>query len=141
MQPENNPPDVGRTLREIPLARQHPGEPRRRWFTSSGMDLFVWVDDAGKPTGFQLCYGKSSREHALSWAEGKGFSNMAVDGGESRPGRYKGSPILVTDGAVDTQRILEQFRREAALLPEEIVQMVEARVGELARAWAGEPRT
>lgn len=141
MGPGNSPRDVGRALREIPLARQHAGEPRRRWFTSSGMDLFVWVDDDGRPTGFQLCYDKGSREHALSWAEGKGFSNMAVDGGESRPGRYKGSPILVTDGAVDTQGILEQFRREAAELPVEIVQMVEAGVGELARSWHGEPRT
>ena len=47
MRPESNPPDAGRTLREIELARQHPGEPRRRWFTSSNSDLFVWVDEAG----------------------------------------------------------------------------------------------
>ncbi|HET7732100.1 MAG TPA: hypothetical protein VFK48_18905 [Usitatibacter sp.] len=97
MQPENSPPDAGRALREIPVARQNPGEPRRRWFTSSGMDLFVWVD-----------------------------------GGESRPARYKGSPILVADGVVDTHRILEEFRREAGSLPAEIVRMVEARVAELA---------
>lgn len=132
MQPENSPPDVGSTLREIPFTRQHPGEPRRRWFTSSSMDLFVWVDDEGRPTGFQLCYDKKSREHALSWTEERGFSNMAVDGGESRPARYKGSPILVADGVVDSRRILEEFRREAGSVPADIVQMVEARVGQLA---------
>ena len=134
-------PGAGSMLREIPLARQHPGEPRRRWFTSSSMDLFVWVDDTGRPTGFQLCYDKKSREHALSWAEGKGFSNMAVDGGESRPARYKGSPILVADGAIDTHRILAEFRHEADSLPGEIVRMVEAKVAEMAQPCPGEPGT
>lgn len=139
--PENSPPDVGSTLREIPLARQHPGEPKRRWFTSSGIDLFVWVDDGGTPTGFQLCYDKASREHALSWTAERGFSSMAVDGGESRPGRYKGSPILVIDGAFDARRILEKFRHEASAVPVAIVQMVEAKLGQLVEPCPGEPPT
>jgi hypothetical protein len=126
--------DVGSDLREIHLARQHPGEPRRRWFTSSSIDLFVWVDAEGRPTGFQLCYDKKSREHALSWAEGSGFSNMAVDGGESRPARPKGSPILVADGVIDAGRILLEFRREARALPPEIVEMVETQLGQLGLA-------
>lgn len=131
MRPGSSPPDAGRTLREIEVARQHPGEPRRRWFTSSNIDLFVWVDEAGAPVGFQLCYDKSSREHALTWTEERGFSSMAVDGGESRPARYKGSPILVTDGVIDAPRILEEFRREAGAVPEEIVGMVEAKLEQL----------
>ena len=131
MRPKSSPPDAGRTLREIELAQQHPGEPRRRWFTSSNIDLFVWVDEAGAPVGFQLCYDKSSREHALTWTEKNGFSSMAVDGGESRPARYKGSPILVTDGVIDAPRILEQFRLEAGAVPAEIVAMVEAKLGQL----------
>lgn len=141
MRPGSSPPAAGLALREIALARQHPGEPRRRWFTSSDIDLFVWVDDAGAPVGFQLCYDKSSREHALTWTEERGFSSMAVDCGESRPARYKGSPILVTDGIIDAPRILEEFRREAGALPAEIVRMVEAKLGQLVEPCPGEPPT
>ena len=53
-------------LREI-AARQVPGDPKRRWFTSPRIDLFVWLDEHDSPSGFQLCYDKESREHALTW--------------------------------------------------------------------------
>lgn len=141
MRTGSSPPDAGRALREIALARQHAGEPRRRWFTSSNIDLFVWVDEAGAPVGFQLCYDKGSREHALTWTEDKGFSSMAVDGGESRPARYKGSPILVADGAIDARRILEHFRREAGAVPAQIARLVEAKLGQLVEPCPGEPPT
>lgn len=118
-------------LREVPAARQISGEPRRRWFTSPNIDLFVWIGDRDEPTGFQLCYDKQHREHALTWTEASGFSHMAVDGGESRPARHKGTPILVTDGVIDARQILEDFLLEAKSLPLEFVQMVEARVREL----------
>lgn len=119
-------------LHEISTARQISGEPKRRWFTSPNIDLFVWVNDHDAPTGFQLCYDKQHREHALTWTEASGFSHMAVDGGESRPARHKGAPILVANGVMDPRQILEDFLLEAELLPVEFVQMIEARVRELA---------
>lgn len=119
-------------LREISTARQVPGEDKRRWFTSSNIDLFVWVNDGGAPIGFQLCYDKQFREHALTWTEEVGFSHMAIDGGESRPARYKGAPILVANGAVDARRILDEFRQEARSLPAEFVQFIEVKVSQLA---------
>lgn len=115
-------------LREISKSRVIPGEPKRRWFTSPSIDLFIWVNDQDAPTGFQLCYDKQHREHALTWTQTTGFSHMAVDGGESRGARHKGSPILVVDGAVDATQILDDFLREAKSMPVELVQMVEARV-------------
>jgi hypothetical protein len=118
-------------LREISTVRQVPGEPRRRWFTSPNIDLFIWVNDQDAPTGFQLCYDKQHREHALTWTEGSGFSHMAIDGGESRPARYKGAPILVANGEIDAREILEGFLSEAKSLPVEFVQMVETKVREL----------
>ena len=119
-------------LHEIVKARQVSGDPARRWFTSPNIDLFIWVNDEGSPTGFQLCYDKQHREHALTWTMESGFSHMAVDGGESRPARHKGAPILVANGAFDARQILEDFRREAKSLPAEFMQMVESRIGELA---------
>jgi hypothetical protein len=118
-------------LREISTPRQIRNEPRRRWFTSPNIDLFVWVNDQNLPTGFQLCYDKLHREHALTWTEEHGYSHMAIDGGESRAARYKGTPILRVNGAVDARQILEDFRREAMSLPEAFVQLIEARVTEL----------
>jgi hypothetical protein len=38
-------------LSEIPEARQIRGEPRRRWFTSESMDLYVWVGTLGRHPG------------------------------------------------------------------------------------------
>ena len=40
-------------LREI-QARQLPGEPARRWFSSPDIDLYIWLGEDGAPTGFQL---------------------------------------------------------------------------------------
>ncbi len=119
-------------LREILTARQVPGDPARRWFTSSKTDLYIWVDERGSPIGFQLCYDKQHRERALTWTEGSGFCHMAVDGGESRPGRYKGAPILVADGAIDARQILGEFLGEAKSLPVEFVRIVESQLRELA---------
>ena len=119
-------------LREI-AARQVPGDPKRRWFTSPRIDLFVWLDEHDSPSGFQLCYDKESREHALTWTEQAGYSHMAIDAGESRPARYKGSPILVADGFMDAARILEQFRSEAESLPAELARLVETKVELLQR--------
>ena len=119
-------------LREISAARQISGEPARRWFTSPNIDLFVWLDDQNSPTGFQLCYDKQQREHALTWTEEAGFSHMAVDGGEARAARYKGTPILLANGAIDAKQILEDFRREAQSLPVEFVQLVAGRIKQLA---------
>jgi len=119
-------------LREIAATRQVPGEPQRRWFTSSSIDLFVWLDEARAPIGFQLCYDKQSREHALTWMKATGFSHMAVDGGESRPARHKGAPILVANGAIDAARILEDFRRESSAVPAEWAAMIEDKLALLA---------
>jgi hypothetical protein len=118
-------------LREIP-ARQVPGEPPRRWFTSSDIDLFVWIDDEGAATGFQLCYDKQSREHALTWTEAAGYTHMGVDGGESRPGRYKGTPILVANGCLDVQSILDRLREQGAeCLPPQFLRFIEDKVARL----------
>jgi hypothetical protein len=119
-------------LREI-ASRQVPGEPARRWFTSPDIDLFVWLGEDGAPTGFQLCYDKQAREHALTWTQAAGFTHMGVDGGESRPGRYKGSPILVANGSIDFDGILEQLRSQSASVPASFVELIEGKVADLAQ--------
>lgn len=114
-------------LREIPETRQIRGEPRRRWFNSAGMDLYVWYDGDGEPLGFQLCYGKPDAEKALTWFRPGSFSHMTVD---HRHGRSKhgGTPILVPDGSMDATALLDAFAGERVELPAELAALVAEKV-------------
>jgi hypothetical protein len=119
-------------LREIPGTRQIRGEPRRRWFSSEFMDLYVWYDTAGDPLGFQLCYGKPSAERAFTWFRPGNFSHMRVDKGgrEGADGGGKGTPLLVLDGLFEAPAVAREFERECRDLPAELVALVAAKIDE-----------
>lgn len=116
-------------LREIPETRQIRGEPRRRWFNSSGMDLYVWYDPDGEPLGFQLCYGKPNAEKAFTWFRPHSFSHMKVDHGwNAAPSSYSATPLLVPDGLVEPDALLAEFERERIELPKELAALVAGKV-------------
>ncbi len=96
-------------LQEIRNPRQIENELRRRWFNDARMDLIVWLDDTNEIAGFQLAYDKPHFEHALTWKRDIGFRHNRVDDGEGRPGRYKGTPLLIPDGKFDANVIATQF--------------------------------
>jgi hypothetical protein len=127
------PVEVLSVLREYLPARQVPGDPRRRWFASEKSDLIVWLDGDDAPIGFQFCYDKDFREHALTWMRGRGFNHMAVDSGGDILSAGKGTPLLVADGRVDGPRILELFLAESSLVPEAFVRLVAEKLDELGR--------
>lgn len=102
-------------LREIKDVRQIKDEPHRRWFTDEHFDLVIW-DEEADIVGFQLCYDKSHGEHAITWKAGSGFIHNAVDDGEGRVGRYKGSPILVMDGRFEPRRVAAIFHCHSGTL-------------------------
>ena len=114
-------------LKEMTKVRQVPGEQRRRWFSSQALDLIVWFDAAGAISGFQLCYDRLNDEKVLNWKIPDHYSHMAVDDGEGRAGRHKASPILVPGGDFRPE-VAEAFRKEAAELPFEIVNLVLAKI-------------
>lgn len=114
-------------LKEIPQTRQHPGEPRRRWFFSHEQDLYVWQDEQGRIVAFQLCYAKYHDEHALYWRAESGFSHLRVDDGESS-GLTSNAPILLADGYFDGQAVLARFLALAGELPREVLEFVAARL-------------
>ncbi len=111
-------------LREIKQVRQNPGEPLRRWFTSNEFDLYVWCDDSGKITAFQLCYDKAHSERAFTWKRGVGSSHHAVDDGEGRAFRHKASPIFVADGHFNSQGVADRLAEAGGQLPREILELV-----------------
>jgi len=117
-------------LYEIKKVKQHPGEPRRRWFFDHEIDLTVWFDPANKIESFQICYDKPGDPHALTWSRDAGFQHHRVDDGEEsgRAGYAKAIPILVMDGRFDWHRIAELFVRKSGDLPRYIARFVSAKI-------------
>ena len=111
-------------LRELPDTTQVEGEPKRRWFNSPELDLIVWLSDDDKPVGFQLCYDKPHNERALTWHEDRGFDHSGVDDGEQTPAEHNRTPILVTDGLFDRDRVKRKFLEASAEVPEPIRKFV-----------------
>jgi len=111
-------------VKESVDVRQIPGEAKRRWFSSIEFDLIVWFANDQDITGFELCYDKTSRERSIRWSRTKGFSHMAVDDGEHRPGKHKEAPIMVLDGYFDAKRVCSSFLDESRSLPKEVTDFV-----------------
>jgi hypothetical protein len=120
-------------LKEVKTVRQVAGEHARRWFAAEAVDLIVWVDAAGAPVGFQLCYDRGGAEKALTWSSPDRFSHMAVDDGEGRAFRHKGTPILVPGGSFDGARVAKIFRAESAELPAGLARLIAAKIAEFGR--------
>jgi hypothetical protein len=109
-----------------------PGEPEgdfmKRWFSDSYFDLFVWFDQQGIIDRFQLCYGKSQDEHALTWKRPSTYYHQQVDDGENKPGKSKSTPILLPDGMFDFRTIAERFSKESQNIDPDIKQFVHQKI-------------
>lgn len=79
-------------LREIGYIKQTPGQLFRRWFNDELLDLFVWQEEGGRITGFQLCFDKQADERALTYSEADGYALHNVHTEESS--LDMGSPVL-----------------------------------------------
>jgi hypothetical protein len=123
-------------LREIRDVRQVAGELRRRWFTSETMDLIVWIDESEQPKQLQLCYDKGRRraERAFTWKPATGFSHTAVDDGDYGNGRYKATPLMVSEGGFNNERVGKLFRDHSINLPKDIIDFVLRKIGEFQAA-------
>ena len=102
-------------LREIKDVVQKPGELRRRWYSSSSMDLFVWINDDNEVVSYQFTYHKPHAEKALTWKEEEGFLHLGVDDG-SRPGKHPGSPLLKKNGKFNPAKIVSLLKNKSGEL-------------------------
>ncbi len=116
-------------LKEVPQARQNPGEPLRRCFFSEDEDLVVWVGADDTPVAFELSYGKYVGEHTIRWSERKGFMHHGVDNGEADPLRKK-TPLLVADGIFDATSVSRTFEKISVEMPRDLAGFVAARLKE-----------
>lgn len=114
-------------LREITAIRQNSSEQQRRWFTDADMDLFVWFCDQ-VPAGFQLSYGKGGIEDSISWKRDTGFSHHWVDDGENRHGRYKMTPIMLGQPALNIRQIARSFLAASEDLDPALADFIYARL-------------
>lgn len=94
------------------------------------MELIVWLDAAGQPDGFQICYsGATGHEHALTWRHRGGFAHNRVDTGDTRPDKNM-TPILVPDGEVPWERLRAEFAECSGGLEAALRDFVSVRLAE-----------
>ena len=113
-------------LRESTETQHKDGRPRR-WFYSDDFDLIVWLAADGTVDGFQLCYGKPEKEHAVNWNADEGLNHFAVDSGESAPG-LKRAPVLTDEPAPPPADLAARFREQSAGIDAELRDFVLARL-------------
>lgn len=115
-------------LREISTIRQPGKHIKKRWFTDSDMDLFIWFNQQ-VPVRFQLSYNKHGAEHAISWNTETGFNHNRVDSGERfDPPKYKMSPILLEDGEFDAYTTASDFLRASENIEKSLADFIYARL-------------
>lgn len=100
-------------LREIQYVKQERKKDKRRWFTDDYWDLYVWVRTDGSFSGFQLCYGKTDQQRALTWLDGSAPVHTGVSEGSGYAADMS-APILVADGALDVEGVEQKFRADSA---------------------------
>ena len=119
---------IGRMLQDVPKRTIH-GDHDRRWMSDDYFDLIVWYKPDGAIYGFQLCYGKPRWERALTWLDGRGFSQAEVDSGEDQPTRNR-SPILLPDGSFPAREVVREFKGRSSDLPEDLQGFVKSKIAE-----------
>jgi hypothetical protein len=105
------------------------GDYDRRWLNDDFFDLIIWYRPDDTIHDFQLCYDKPYWERALTWMSDRGFSHMAVEGGEQvyPPNQ---TPILVPDGSFPADRVLHECTRRGSALPVQVRQLVTDKISE-----------
>ncbi|MBI2993900.1 MAG: hypothetical protein HYY48_06965 [Gammaproteobacteria bacterium] len=118
-------------MKEVHTAKQPIGEPRRRWFESPQLDLYVWYGGEDEVIQFQICYNKGPGEQALTWSRDGGLSHHAVDDGEGRVFHMKSTPVLSASTEFDSAELRALFEDVARKLEHDLYEFI---IHQLARS-------
>jgi hypothetical protein len=117
-------------LREVVIARVR--EQHRRWFSNDDFDLFVWFNDRGAISWFELCYDRSAVERALTWTPTRGYEHWRVSTGDAAGMEYDMTPILVPDGTeFSKDRVIAAFVQAVSTLEPTVRSFVLQRLHEV----------
>jgi hypothetical protein len=119
-------------LREIRYVRQERKQDRRRWFTDDDWDVYVWNRADGSFSGFQLCYGKTGRQRALTWMHGQPPSHTAVKEDHGVGNHGKEAAMLVADGTLDPAALIQDFMETSAEVDPPVREYIAGRLRVLA---------
>jgi len=117
-------------LREIRYVKQERKKDRRRWFTDDYWDLYVWIRPDGTYSGFQLCYGKTDVQRALTWMEGAEPVHAGISEEENPTDRNRAA-LLVADGFFDVAEVTRRFSQDAGNIDTEIRAYVQRKLARL----------
>lgn len=118
-------------LREFPHVRQT-AEGFRRLFCDDQFDLYVWYQAPGGPwIGFQVVYYEDEAQKALTWTKDEGYRLNSVDGWDSS--RFNLTPLLVPDGTLRAQALLDRLVPQMAEVDPEVRDLVVGRIQEFSR--------
>lgn len=111
-------------LREYKNIRQISGDSTRRWFYDDFFDLFVWTDDAGQMTGFQLCSDRHGTPRVLTSLDNTTLSHNLIDSGDTKSGKIKATPVPGAVVPFDKFGVVDRFQNQSAGVPSEYVQRI-----------------
>ncbi len=103
-------------LKEITNLSDTSDNLKRRWFTDNKLDLYVWLDQAGTITEFQLSYNKPENERIVKWTRKDGLSHYHVENGNPSPYKADASVILSGETKLDIVEVRKLFERSARKL-------------------------
>lgn len=112
-------------LRKISTVHTKPGEPRKLWFNSQEVDLFLWISERDEVIRFQLSYDKPNSEKSLVWDHQQGVEHAVVDDG-SRPGKHPSAPILLGETSFDKNKLFNLLDEHGGELPDKYLRFIQA---------------
>ncbi len=96
---------------------------RRRWFTSSRADLYLWQNASGDIESFEYCYRNEFGEKSVRWHYDSGFEFADIDDGEATPLKNN-TPICIANNSPDWGYLLRLFYKESSTADAEPFQFV-----------------
>ena len=86
------------------------------------------MDKDGGIDGFHLYYDIYRDQRALFWTKNSGFSHHEVDTGENRPGKPKGTPMIMDGGRFDKAAVVNEFKNRSHGLPPDVASFILSRI-------------